>query len=188
VQALKLIIKGTTFPRELLNFPNLTELHLEGECIEWPDEILPWKELRTLSMKWPSLQGSITSVLKLPKLENLKVIDTPLKIFLLPLGNIPAPLKSLTLKSCGLSELPEEISLLSKLAELNLTGNILQVLPAGFLNLRDLKRLNLDHNHFKRFPDIVKKMPALTHLSIDRNPFPEEEKERIQREFHIWVE
>ncbi len=188
VQALKLSIKGTTFPRELFDFPNLTELHLEGQCREWPDEVLPWKELRTLTMKWPSLQGSITSAFRLPKLENLKVIDTPLKTFLLPLGNVPAPLKSLTLKDCGLTELPEEISLLSKLYEINLSGNNLKKLPAGFIDLRSLKRLNLDHNHFERFPDLVKKMPTLSHLSIDRNPFPEEERERIQREFHVWVE
>jgi hypothetical protein len=30
-------------------------------------------------------------------------------------------------------------------------------------------------------------MQKLSHLSIDANNFPEEEKERIQREFNIWV-
>ncbi len=188
VRALKLGLKGTTFPRELFDFPYLMELHLEGQCRSWPDEVLPWPQLRTLSIKLPSLKGSITTVLRLPKLENLKVIDTPLGTFILPLGNVPSPLKSLTLKNCGLTELPEEISLLMHLLELNLSGNGLMELPVGFTDLRDLKRLNLDHNHFKQFPDLIKKMPALSHLSIDRNPFPEEEKERIQREFHVWVE
>ena len=29
-------------------------------------------------------------------------------------------------------------------------------------------------------------MKTLTHLSIDGNSFDEDEKARIQREFHIW--
>ncbi len=188
VLALKLTLKRPSFPRELFDLPNLRELYLEGTCSEWPDETLPWKELRVLSLKLPGLQGSIASVFGLPQLVNLKLLQTPLRALLLPLGHIPAPLKSLTLKDCGLRELPQEISLLTHLSELNLSGNKLQKLPEGFVDLPGLSRLNLDHNQFERFPDLVKKMATLTHLSIDRNLFSEEEKERIQREFHVWVE
>lgn len=188
VQALKINVKGEEFPREILDFPNLTELYLEGNCKEFPDEAPLWKELKTLSIKWPHFKGSLSSVFRLPHLENLKIIETPLESFLLPLGHSPAPLKSLTLKDCGLKRLPEEISMLWRLEEMNLSGNKLTSLPVSFIDLAQLKRLNLDGNEFSSFPDNIKKMSRLSHLSIDRNAFSEEEKERIQREFHIWPE
>ncbi len=122
----------------------------------------------------------------MPHLENLKIIETPLDTFLLPLGFTPAPVKSLTIKDCGLKKLPEEISMLWNLREMNLSGNDLESLPKSFMDLQQLKRLNLDHNHFSTFPDAIKRMPHLKHLSIDHNVFPNEEKERIQREYHLW--
>ena len=188
VRALKINVKGEVFPQEILDFPNLTELYLEGNCKNFPDEAPLWRELRTLSIKWPLFQGDLSSVFRLPHLENLKIIDTPLKSFLLPLGHTPAPLKSLTVKDCGLKILPEEISMLWRLEEMNLSGNQLTSLPVSFMDLTQLKRLNLDGNKFSNFPDDIKKMPRLSHLSIDRNFFSEEEKERVQREFHIWPE
>lgn len=187
VTALKINVKGEDFPSELLNFPNLEELYLEGNCKQFPFEGPAWEKLRVLSIKWPMFTGDLSSLFRLPKLENLKIIETPLKTFLLPLGHASAPLKSLTIKDCGLKFLPEEIEMLTHLSEANLSGNELTQLPHGFLILKELKRLNLDNNQFVQFPDMIKKMTLLSHLSIDHNPFPEEEKERIQREFHIWV-
>ena len=187
VTALKINVKGEVFPSELLNFPNLEELYLEGSCKEFPLTGAAWEKLRVLSIKWPSFTGDLSAVFRLPHLENLKIIETPLKTFLLPLGHAAAPLKSLTVKDCGLKFLPEEMEMLTHLTEANLSGNELTKLPYGFLILKQLKRLNLDNNQFVQFPDMIKTMTLLSHLSIDHNPFPEEEKERIQREFHIWV-
>lgn len=186
VQALKISVKGEDFPEELLDFPNLTELYLEGNCSKFPDRAPNWEHLKTLSIKWPLFKGDLSSVFRLPHLSNLKIIETPIKQFLLPLGNTPAPLKSLTIKDSGLVQLPEELSMLWQLEELNLSGNSLKELPKSFVDLRNLKRLNLDSNNFKIFPDEVKRMPKLAHLSIDNNKFDENEKSRIQRDFHIW--
>lgn len=186
VQALKISVKGDSFPKEILDFENLGELYLEGNCKEFPFNAPVWSKLRVLSIKWPLFDGDLSSVFKLPALENLKIIETPLKSFLLPLGLTPAPIKSLTIKDCGMKSLPEEFSMLWQVQELNLSGNNLSALPRSFTELKNLKRLNLDHNHFSQFPDEIKKMPSLSHLSIDHNKFSEEEKERIQREFHIW--
>lgn len=186
VQALKISVKGDVFPEEILNFPNLGELYLEGSCKTFPVAAPLWTRLKVLSIKWPEFNGDLSAVFKLPHLENLKIIETPLKTFLLPLGHAPAPIKSLTIKDCGMNFLPEEFSMLWQLTELNLSGNRLNRLPVSFIDLKFLRRLNLDHNEFSAFPDQIKKMTALSHLSIDNNKFPEEEKERIQREFHIW--
>lgn len=186
VSALKISIKEEIFPEMLLDFPNLTELYLEGNCKKFPTVSPSWNKLKVLSIKWPHFQGDLSSLFSLPNLENLKIIETPIQTFLLPLGHASAPLKSLTVKDCGLKSLPEEISILTYLNELNLSGNNLSWLPHAFVALRLLKRLNLDSNRFQKFPDFIKNMPALSHLSIDGNEFSEEEKERIQREFHIW--
>lgn len=185
VQALKINVKGEKFPEEILNFENLGELYLEGNCKEFPVNAPLWSKLKVLSIKWPQFSGDISSIFKLPALENLKIIETPLKTFLLPLGLSPAPIKSLTIKDCGLKVLPEEISMLWQLSEMNLSGNELSKLPRSFMDLKQLRRLNLDHNKFVTFPDDIKKVPVLSHLSIDHNLFSEEEKERIQRAFHI---
>jgi Leucine-rich repeat (LRR) protein len=186
VKALKINIKEEDFPKELLHFLNLEELYLEGNCRAFPMEALSWDSLKFLSLKWPHFQGDLSEVLTLKSLENLKIIETPLKRILFPLGKVLSPLGSLTIKDCGLEELPLDFSMLWKLHELNLSGNKLSALPPTFTELNNLKRLNLDHNQFKNFPDLVKNMKSLHHLSIDDNLFSEEEKNRIQRLFHIW--
>lgn len=186
VQALKISVKGEVFPEDILNYPNLGELYLEGHCTKFPASCPCWEKLKVLSIKWPKFDGDLSSIFKLPQLENLKIIETPLSSFILPLGHAAAPIKSLTIKDCGLKSLPEEISMLWQLSELNISGNNLAKLPFAFTELKNLKRLNLDSNKFSQFPDSIKKMPNLSHLSIDNNDFSDEEKERIQREFHIW--
>lgn len=186
VAALKISIKDVKFPMSLLDFPNLTELYLEGVCEEFPDNVT-WPKLRILSIKWPSFKGDVSALFSLTALENLKIIETPMESFKLPLGHAAAPIKSLTMKDCVLKKLPEEFSMLTTLNELNLSGNKLSSLPASFAFLNMLKRLNLDGNSFTKFPDVIKKMPSLGHLSIDGNKFSDDEKARIQREFHIWV-
>jgi Leucine-rich repeat (LRR) protein len=118
-------------------------------------------------------------------LENIKIIETPLTSFLLPLGHTASPVKSLTIKDCGLKFLPEEIAMLTQLSEINLSGNALKKLPQAFIELKKLKRLNLDRNKFEKFPDFIRQLSGLSHLSIDQNLFSEEEIERIQREFHL---
>lgn len=185
VEALKLTIRTSEFPVELFHFPNLQELYLDGDCANFP-RMLEWRKLKTLSIKWPNFKGDLSPLFSLPALENLKVIETPIKTFLLPLGQA-TPLKHLTLKDCGLQFLPEEISMLTSLNELQLPHNNLSTLPHSFKTLPKLKRLNLDSNQFTIFPEVFKLMKQLSHLSIDGNPFSDEEKDRIQREFHIWL-
>jgi Leucine-rich repeat (LRR) protein len=187
VSQLKISVKDSKFPMELLDFPNLTELYLEGECEKLPDQLNGWSRVKILSVKWTNFKGDLSPLFSLPCLENLKIIETPMKRFLLPLGKVAAPLKVLNVKSCGLEVLPEEISMLTQLTELALPHNALTRLPHSFSDLRYLKRLNLDANSFSNFPDFIKKMKTLSHLSIDGNKFSDDEKDRIQREFNIWV-
>lgn len=187
VEALKLTLKDS-FPPELFYFTNLKELYLEGDITDFPKiAASAWPSLQLLSIKWPKFSGDLSKLFSLKSLENLKIISTPMKSFLLPLGHAAAPLKSLTIKDSKLSSLPEEISMLVWLQEMNLSGNELMALPHSFPSLKFLKRLNLDQNKFENFPESFRYMPNLSHLSIDGNKFSEEEKSRIQREFNIWL-
>lgn len=186
VEAIKLTLEGD-FPQELFYFNNIKELYLEGSCAAFPKIGMNWLGLKLLSLKCHSFNGDISGIFYLPSLENLKIIETPLASFLLPLGFAPAPLQSLTIKSCGLKQLPEEISMLPRLKEINLSGNELISLPHSTVDLVNLQRLNLDSNKFQLFPDLIGKMKKLTHLSIDGNLFSQEEKDRIQRNFHLTV-
>lgn len=186
VRAIKLNIKEKVLPENLFDFPNLEEAYLEGDCEEFPSTIQGWEKLKILSIKFEKNRSDLSAVFSLPNLENLKIISTPIKVFLLPLGKINAPLRFVTIKGCGLERLPEEMSMMDTLEELSLPNNRLFVLPFAFQDLKCLKRINLDNNKFVIFPKIIKKMPNLKHLSIDGNTFDEEELAKIQREFHIW--
>lgn len=187
VQALKLTIKKGAFPSELLDFPNIEELYLDGVCESFPATFFGWEKLKILTVKWPSFKGNLTPIFQLPNLVNLKIIETPMSTLLLPLGHARAPLTTLTIKDCGLKSLPHELSILDTLEEMNLSGNKLAELPLTLTELTRLKRLNLDHNSFTHFPDHVRKVPRLQHLSMDGNLFSQEEKERVQRDFHLWI-
>lgn len=186
VTALKLSVSGD-LPPEIFAFPHLRELYLEGDLKEVSKDIQEWKKLELLSLKLTYKPLHLSSIFALPSLRNLKIIETPVATFQLPLGHVRAPLVSLTMKSADLSGLPQEIGMLGGLEELNLSSNELQDLPEGFKDLTRLKRLNLDQNRFTRFPDFLGSMPSLRHLSLDNNLFPEEEKERVQRQFHLTI-
>lgn len=184
--ALKLTVKGRELPPELLELPALRELYLEApELLAWPELKDKWTELRLLSVRAPKLKEGVAPLLWLARLENLKVHETPLHPFLIKLTHHMAPLESLTLKACGIKELPLEFGELTQLTELYLPQNQLKELPFTFGGLQKLKRLNLDSNAFKTLPELIRQLGSLLHLSIDGNAFSDEEKERIQRHFGL---
>lgn len=185
VRGIKISLKGN-FPKELFDLTQLEEAYLEGDCSDFPSMIQGWEKLKLLSIKWEKFKGDLSPVFSLPQLAHLKIIETPIKTFLLPLGTVAAPLKFLSIKGSKFERLPEEVSMLTELEELHLPNNRLTKLPYAFQELKKLKRLNLDGNEFEIFPDAIKSLPKLGHLSIDGNKFSEDEKARIQREFHIW--
>lgn len=188
VTALKITIKEATLPDELFHFPQLRELYLEAPALkDLPDDISGWSALALLQLRAPAFKGSLAPLFHLPKLTNLKTAETPLHPLRLAIGGSKAPLRFLTLKDAGLKSLPEEFGELTAIEELHLPGNLLQVLPDTFKQLTRLKWINLDSNELKIFPEVLAKLPQLKHLSLDGNSFPEEEKERIQRKFHLTV-
>ncbi|MFP5492457.1 MAG: leucine-rich repeat domain-containing protein [Bacteriovoracia bacterium] len=189
VTALKLTLKESSLPLELFHFPNLKELYLEATALtDFPDTLTAFNELKVFQIRAPLFKGSLVELFRLPKLENLKALETPLHPLRLSLGGTRAPLKFLTLKGCELKELPLEFGELTTLEEIYLPQNKLTALPVSFSDLKKLKRLNLDSNLLTVFPVALTKLPQLKHVSMDNNSFSEEERERIQREFHLTIQ
>jgi Leucine-rich repeat (LRR) protein len=152
-----------------------------------PDDLSGLHQLRVLEMVAPKMRKNLSELFHLPRLQILKLTDTPLSPLQLGLSFSFAPLRFLTLKNAGLKELPLEFAELKTLEELNLSHNQLQQLPMNFFELTRLKRINLDSNRFQLFPQILAQTPSLKHVSLDHNQFSETERERIQRQFHLTV-
>lgn len=185
VKLLKLNLTSKNLPPEIFEFSHLRELYLEGACEEFSCDLSALKELNLLSIQLPHFKGVISPVFELPQLKNLKIDGTPLNEASFNEIKIQVDLRYLTIKNAHLKKIPEKLSKLTQIEEMNLSGNELSSLPDSFLNFKKLKRLNLDSNQFKIFPDKICLLPQLHHLSLDNNPFPEEEKHRIQRDFNL---
>lgn len=83
---------------------------------------------------------------------------------------------SLDLSSLSLSELPENISSLIDLEELNCSNNKLLNLPESIGELINLKVLNISNNMISVLPQSMRKLKSLTDLICDSNKlknFPE---------------
>lgn len=185
VTHLKLSLTGE-MPLEILDLKNLRELYLDGDCPVIPS-LLNLSTLELISMTIPKIKDGLSGLLKLPRLKNLKLIGTDIEHFQIPQNSELSPLQSLTIKDCGLKALPPEIGRLGLLGEMNLDSNALEDLPSEFKYLHHLKRLNLDRNKLASFPSILTEMKSLKHLSLDNNLFSDEEKARIQRNYHLTV-
>lgn len=186
VTTLKLKITHGKLPEELFCFTYLEELFLEGSGIlKTPAHFEGFENLKRLTLKGFDLQEIIQRLWEIPHLENIKIIDGKLDRLLLPLAPY-YPLKFLTIKNTSLEEIPLEISHLSNLQELTVIETPIHKLPVGLLELTHLRRLNLDNNKLTTLPDWLKNHKTLKALSLDNNPLSEDEKERLEREFHLW--
>jgi Leucine-rich repeat (LRR) protein len=186
VLILKISLQEKNIPDELFCFPHLSELYLEANHLEsWPKDLSGWSKLKVLQIRAPRLRDSLCTLFELPRLENLKTSETPLEPLRLPFGGIRSPIRYLTLKGAALKSLPEEFGEFKDLEELTLAQNKLSSFPQSVKFLSNLKRLNLDQNEFKIFPDILAQLAKLKHVSIDHNSFSQEEKDRIQRVYHL---
>lgn len=176
---------GESIPEELHSLSFLEELHLSGNFKNCNLDFTQFSHLKFLIIHSPELNSFPHDVLRGPSLINLKVIEGKFNSLSLPL-EIVSPLKSLTIKNTELRDLPLEFGQFTQLVELNLAGNKLKSLPPSFEELVKLSRLNIDNNCFEMLDNVLKRCPSLRHLSCDGNPFSEEEKYRIQREFNLF--
>ncbi|HAZ13519.1 MAG: hypothetical protein A2X86_13390 [Bdellovibrionales bacterium GWA2_49_15] len=118
-------------------------------------------------------------------LKNIRFQEITLEDFI---QTLPRQLKHLGLINCGpfCCEIKGPNDFLIELEQLDLSKNQLHELPPWIATLARLKRLTLDGNQLKTLPLYLKQLPKLNHLSLDDNPFSEETKGQIQRDFNLW--
>lgn len=103
------------------------------------------------------------------KLLILNEVDVPLNSFreLCNLSN----LKLLKLTNCEINEIPNEISKLNKLTEVDLSENYLERLPETIGGLTSLKYLNVFKNRLSTLPSSFSALQALQKLILTGNKF-----------------
>lgn len=79
-------------------------------------------------------------------------------------------LQSLVMFHNKLTEIPEEIGLLSSLKRLDLSHNSLRSLPNSIGFLKSLEELNLTKNNLTELPKTIGSSPILKVMEVARNP------------------
>ncbi len=72
----------------------------------------------------------------------------------------------ISLNSCGLQEIPDEIFDLETLRFLYLSNNQIKNIPSQIMDLLDLETLSLSENQISRVPELPKK---ITHVDLSKN-------------------
>lgn len=134
-------------------------------------------ELKILNLDNNSLPaGSINSIEKLSKLQNLSLAGNQLgkpteKSTRDPLPLLPASLKQLNLSSNFFSSIPRPVlsKNLSKLEKLDLSSNQLATIPEEITNLVKLEELRLDSNMIVSLPSAMGRLSKLKALSLRNN-------------------
>ena len=107
-----------------------------------------------------------------PKLTVIRLIGNPLVRLPGALFTQLTKIVVLGLSNCHLVELPEEITSLNTLEDLNLIKNELEHLPKDIGSLIQLKQLSISANNIKVLPDSFSKLVNLPRLNLERNQLP----------------
>jgi len=160
--------KLKAIPEGLQKLENLQELDLSSNKLKKKSKawraILGLKGLKSLNLTSNSLGNPPEDLSGLSRLESLDLSDVALnnddfKPLLKALSTLPS-LTSLTLTSCKISELPDEI-----------------------VGLSSLRTLNLGENKIEEFPLKLKELPALDNLLLWSNPITEERPSEHHEDF-----
>lgn len=179
---LKLNKNKSTLPIEKIT-DDLTHLEIQAQALtSLPKLDLP--HLKSFSIHLSSLIELPSWIFQLPKLEVLKIKNSPLKS--LPEFGDNLAIRILQLSGLEIDEIPESIGKLKKLDTVDFSANQLSDLPDSMHDLKSVHRINLDKNQFQILPLWLDQLPALNHLSLDGNPLTEQEKNRLFKKFGIW--
>ena len=132
-----------------------------------PVELSGLVMLKTLSLGFNKLT-SIFDLSQMADLTDLNVNNNQLSL----LPNLPLNLISLHLKSNHLTSLPQELSQLSKLIDLDASFNNISALPVEMFTtspgLVNLKGLNLSNNSLKSLDAEISNLPSLKVYCISK--------------------
>lgn len=112
---------------------------------------------------WMSVHSQRFKFIEDLDLSNLNLTELPDEIALL------SNLKTLSLNNNKLSTLPDSIGQLLQLEELQVSNNQLQTLPQSIGQLKKLKWIHLNDNQLKILPESIGQLHELIWLVLDKN-------------------
>jgi len=178
--------EDSRFPIELLNLWDLTELEIiGGNFTYFPEDIKILKRLRKLSLISTKISVIPKEIFELPCLTYLSLKNN--RLDKLPDLEQKSHLRQLILGRNYLQtkSLENFFNELPHLHYLDLGHNFIKEIPQSFYQLKKLRRLNLENNKLNEIPLKLKELKELNHLSITDNPFPDSERELIEKAFNI---
>ena len=163
-----------TFPMEVLQYPNLQVLIIDGHYRDinnfttLPAEIVQLKALRFLSLRDGSLSTLPDNLDALAQLQTLDLEGNQLATLPESITKLQN-LNTLSLGANHLVTLPESLGKLQNLNTLDLSLNRLTTLPESVTKLQNLNTLDLSSNDLTTLPESIAQLKNLERLVLDRN-------------------
>jgi hypothetical protein len=163
-----------SIPKEIVNFQNLKSLKLGGNKLQAKDFewIVVLKSLEELDIGHNELKEFPLPILELLNLKKLELFQNEISELPKDLSRL-TKLEELYLGRNKFKAFPDRVLTLKQLEKIELSQNEIAELPKDILKLRQLEVLYLEGNKFQTFPPILKQMKHLKDLSLYNNPFPE---------------
>ncbi|PWI47230.1 hypothetical protein CEE45_12605 [Candidatus Heimdallarchaeota archaeon B3_Heim] len=150
------------------------ELSLYGK-LNMPKSIEKLEHLIHLSLKGPwgkKKHVQLSSILKLKKLEILKVKNIDLKQ--LPQGiSELSRLTVLELRNCNLCSLPKSLGNLKRITKLDISNNNFSTVPSAIGEFKELREVNFQKNKLNSLPSWLGDLKHLEQLYIEDNQITE---------------
>lgn len=165
-----------TLPDEIGLLTSLEQLILFSNSLgELPDSMANLTQLKYLNLHANYIRD-LSLVYAMPNLERLVLrSNTFSKKGFYQIGELKQ-LRYLDIWRCGVSRIPEELTRLPHLENLNAGANSIRQLPAGFSNLKSLENVNLRKNATLNWSETFARLaslPRLTHLDLSQYGFEE---------------
>eukprot|EP00898_Chlorokybus_atmophyticus_P005213 jgi/Chlat1/5693/Chrsp38S05540 len=151
--------------------PSLSELDLRSNALaELPEELADLKTLRVLRLNYNRLQrmpaGGVLAAL--PKLQVLELSGNHITELSDEVALLTG-LRELDLSGNKLTQMPEAITALENLTSLNLENNQLLSVPESLGSLSSLSRLDVSTNRLTSLPSSVGRLSSLTRIDLSTN-------------------
>jgi internalin A len=165
--------KITQIPDTIAQLTNLTELELfNNQITVIPNKIANLANLTVLNLSSNEITQIPDTIAQLTNLTELYLTNNS-NISVIPDGTFQlSKLRQLQISGNNISVIPKEIAQLFNLRSLWLHTNKISIIPDEIAYLTNLQDLFLDNNQIKEIPDAIANLASLTTLSLTDNPLP----------------